>query len=29
MESTRYFLGNDDEVYRWKLMKGAGFVVGV
>ncbi|KAI0948728.1 hypothetical protein AcV7_009390 [Taiwanofungus camphoratus] len=24
---TRYFLGNDDEVYRWKLMKGAGFVL--
>ncbi|OBZ75668.1 hypothetical protein A0H81_04804 [Grifola frondosa] len=25
--STRYFLGNDDEEYRWKLVKGVGFVL--
>ncbi|KAH9948116.1 hypothetical protein B0H21DRAFT_735446 [Amylocystis lapponica] len=25
--STRYFIGNDDEVYRWKLVKGIGFVL--
>jgi len=25
--STRYFLGNDDEEYRWKLIKGIGQVL--
>ncbi|OSX64850.1 hypothetical protein POSPLADRAFT_1136267 [Postia placenta MAD-698-R-SB12] len=24
---TRYFLGNDDEVYRWKIVKGIGSVL--
>ncbi|GBE82691.1 hypothetical protein BKA93DRAFT_726558 [Sparassis latifolia] len=24
---TRHFLGNDDEEYRWKLVKGIGFVL--
>jgi len=25
--ATRYFLGNDDEVYRWKVVKGTGHVL--
>ncbi|PCH38414.1 hypothetical protein WOLCODRAFT_66498 [Wolfiporia cocos MD-104 SS10] len=25
--TTRYFLGNDDEVYKWKVVKGVGLVL--
>lgn len=24
---SRYFLGNDDQEYRWKVVKGVGFIV--
>ena len=27
MDSARYFLGNDNEEYRWKYAKGSGYVV--